>query len=59
MFLSEDGHATAERLMHEAGLLKEGDRVILTKGDMAGIHGKTNTMKIVEVGSLDSVLKFI
>ena len=42
------------KTLQRLGLLKEGDRVILTKGDMAGIHGKTNTMKIVEVGSLDS-----
>ncbi|MES2204010.1 MAG: pyruvate kinase [Pseudomonadota bacterium] len=44
----------AVKTLQRLGLLKEGDRVILTKGDMAGIHGKTNTMKIVEVGSLDS-----
>jgi pyruvate kinase len=48
--INKEAVATLQRL----GLLKEGDRVILTKGDMAGIHGKTNTMKIVEVGALDS-----
>ncbi len=32
-------------------ILKEGDLVILTKGDLMGVHGKTNSMKIITVGS--------
>lgn len=39
----------AVKTLQQLGLLKTGDRVILTKGDMAGVHGKTNSMKIVEV----------
>jgi len=34
------------------GILKQGDKIIITKGDMLGINGKTNSMKIFEVGSL-------
>lgn len=32
------------------GTVQEGDLVIITKGDMAGVLGGTNTMKIVRVG---------
>ncbi|MEZ5584789.1 MAG: pyruvate kinase alpha/beta domain-containing protein [Candidatus Competibacteraceae bacterium] len=32
------------------GLVREGDLVILTKGDFTGISGRTNVMKIVRVG---------
>lgn len=47
--INKEAVATLQRL----GLLRVGDKVILTQGDMAGIHGKTNSMKIVEVGSLE------
>ena len=30
-------------------LVDEGDRVIFTKGDLDGVSGSTNSMKIVEV----------
>jgi pyruvate kinase len=33
-------------------ILKTSDLVILTKGDLMGVHGKTNAMKIIAVGSL-------
>lgn len=45
-----DINTAAIMTLRELGLLKKGDRVILTHGDLAGIHGKTNTMKIMEVG---------
>ena len=32
------------------GVVKEGDFVIITKGDLHGRRGGTNNMKIVEVG---------
>lgn len=32
--------------------VKDGDLVIITKGDLAGVHGGTNAMKIVRVGDL-------
>ena len=32
------------------GVVRDGDLVIITKGDLMGIHGGTNSMKIVRVG---------
>ncbi len=34
------------------GTVRDGDLVIITKGDLAGVMGGTNAMKIVKVGSL-------
>jgi len=36
-------------------ILSDGDLVIITKGDLIGIHGKTNAMKIVTVGALPEI----
>jgi pyruvate kinase len=36
-------------IMLEKGLVAVGDRVIFTKGDLDGVSGSTNAMKIVEV----------
>jgi pyruvate kinase len=44
-------HAAVDELQ-KRGILKDGDLVIITKGDLIGIHGRTNSMKIVTVGSL-------
>lgn len=41
--------------LQKRGIIKEGDLVILTKGDLIGIHGKTNSMKIVTVGHLPKI----
>jgi pyruvate kinase len=38
-------------------ILKPGDLVILTKGDLIGIHGKTNSMKIMTVGEVPNHLE--
>ncbi|AOU96850.1 pyruvate kinase [Acidihalobacter yilgarnensis] len=47
-------HAEANRqavkLLLEQGVVSEGDLVIITKGDMMGMHGGTNAMKLVRVG---------
>jgi len=32
------------------GVVREGDLVIVTKGDLMGVHGGTNVMKILRVG---------
>jgi len=32
------------------GAVRNGDLVIITKGDLMGVHGGTNAMKIIEVG---------
>jgi len=34
------------------GAVREGDLVIITKGDLMGVHGGTNAMKVVKVGEL-------
>ena len=34
------------------GIVEDGDRVIITKGDLLGAMGGTNAMKIVQVGSM-------
>lgn len=36
--------------LQKHGTVQEGDQVIITKGDLMGTHGATNTMKIVRVG---------
>lgn len=40
----------AELMRRQA--VKDGDLVIITKGDLVGVHGGTNAMKIVRVGDL-------
>ena len=42
--------ATQELLQRD--ILKNGDLVIITKGDLIGVHGRTNSLKIVTVGQL-------
>lgn len=37
--------------LQKRGILKEGDLVIITKGDLIGVHGRTNSMKIFTVGT--------
>lgn len=46
--LNQEAIATLQRLDY----IQEGDLVIITKGDMIGIHGNTNSMKIYQVGPL-------
>lgn len=35
--------------LHKRQILQNGDLVIITKGDLIGVHGRTNSMKIVSV----------
>jgi len=42
---------TAVSELQKRGILHEGDLVLITKGDLIGVHGKTNAMKIFTVGS--------
>ena len=48
-------HATANKEavdeLKRRGVVRDGDLVIITKGDLMGIHGGTNAMKIVRVGN--------
>jgi pyruvate kinase len=39
-------------ILLERGAVKDGDIVIITKGDLRGVEGGTNIMKIVRVGQL-------
>jgi pyruvate kinase len=52
-------HATVnkeaiEELMRR-GAVRDGDLVIITKGDLMGVHGGTNAMKIIRVGEHEIV----
>ena len=38
--------------LQSLGLVADGDRLIITKGDFSGIEGGTNSMKIVKVGEI-------
>lgn len=38
--------------LQNRNILKNGDLVIITKGDLIGVHGRTNSLKIVTVGDL-------
>jgi len=46
-------HATANKEivdeLKRRGVVRDGDLVVITKGDLAGIHGGTNSLKIVQV----------
>jgi pyruvate kinase len=47
-------HATVNREaideLVRRGAVRDGDMVIITKGDLIGVHGGTNAMKIIKVG---------
>lgn len=42
-------YADIFKLMLKQGMVEQGDRIILTKGELSGVSGKTNAMKILEV----------
>lgn len=41
--------------LRDREILKNGDLVIITKGDLIGVHGRTNSLKIVTVGDFSLV----
>ncbi len=49
-------HASANRAaideLKRLGVVEDGDLVIITKGDLAGVHGGTNAMKVLRVGEV-------
>jgi len=45
-------NSRAVDLLVERGVVTDGDLVIVTKGDFVNVHGGTNTMKILCVGSV-------
>ena len=42
-------YADIFRLLLDRGMVEKGDRIILTQGELSGVSGKTNAMKILEV----------
>jgi len=46
---SQAVYADIFKLMLEQRMVEAGDRIILTKGELSGVSGKTNAMKILEV----------
>jgi pyruvate kinase len=50
-FSSTEANRTAVEVLVERGAVGSSDRVIITKGDLMGVHGGTNSMKIVSVGA--------
>jgi pyruvate kinase len=52
----QPSHAEANRkavdILIKEGVVQDGDLVIITKGDLMGVHGGTNAMKILRVGEL-------
>jgi len=47
----DEVNARAVSMLEEMGVVKAGDKVILTKGDYTSVNAGTNTLKIVEVGA--------
>ena len=41
---------TAIATLQDKGILQVGDRIVITKGDLIGVHGRTNSLKIMIVG---------
>jgi len=50
-----EANRSAIQVLLEEGVVEKGDRVIITKGDLMGVHGGTNSLKIVEVGSENEI----
>ncbi len=54
--ITEADHATVNRTvvaqLEADGIVQTGDLVLITKGDLAGVRGGTNTVKIVRVGEI-------
>jgi len=54
--LTTDNHAQVNKdaidELVRRGAVRDGDLVVITKGDLMGSHGGTNAMKIVEVGNM-------
>ena len=45
-----EANQEAIAVLYTRDAVAAGDRVIVTKGDLMGVHGGTNSMKIIEVG---------
>jgi pyruvate kinase len=45
-------NASSVNVLKDQGLVEDEDLIILTKGDHIGMHGGTNSMKIIRVGEV-------
>ena len=45
-----EANRAAVQVLIDSGVVKEGDLVIITKGDLRGVGGGTNSIKILRVG---------
>jgi pyruvate kinase len=58
-FVEKNNHAAANKIVIDVllaeGVVRNGDLVIITKGDLMGAGGGTNAMKIVKVGSMPNL----
>lgn len=50
--MPEEVTARAVAILEEMGVVENGDKVIITKGDYVSVNAGTNTMKIIEVGGV-------
>ncbi len=57
--IEDNNHEAANKIaidvLLDEGVVKEGDLVIITKGDLIGAGGGTNAMKIVKVGKMPNL----
>lgn len=57
--IEHNNHAAANKIVIDVllaeGVVKDGDLVIITKGDLMGTGGGTNAMKIVRVGNMPNL----
>ena len=57
--IENNNHAAANKIVIDVmlaeGVVKQGDLVIITKGDLMGAGGGTNAMKIVKVGNMPNL----
>ncbi len=54
-----EANRKAVEVLLEHGAVEPGDRIIITKGDLMGVHGGTNSLKIVEVGSSEQMIRSV
>jgi len=47
---SDEVNRRAVVILEEMGVVQEGDRVLITKGNYNDAHGGTNTLKVIQVG---------
>ncbi|HSR72292.1 MAG TPA: pyruvate kinase [Kiloniellales bacterium] len=50
-----EANRKAIEVLLDYGAVEQGDRVIIIKGDLMGVHGGTNSLKIIEVGSENEI----